>query len=1139
MDPRTESRVLRLAIAKGLLHWEDLDAVADRLPEREETAENTIGGARWLQALRASGRLDGTALDELAALAAELERDRDSLTPDLSGTALKLTSSRVVTPPPDALGLTELPLELRFLLGWERYRVESFLGAGGMGSVYKAFDPTLNRYVALKFLQWNDPTLAERFLHEARAQARVDHPNVCRVYEVGEVEGRPYIAMQYIEGRSLAELRDELSLEAKVRLVRDVARAVHAAHKNGLIHRDLKPGNILVEAGDDGGLHPYVVDFGLAREQDEQGLTRTGMLSGTPAYLAPEQAQGSSLDRRTDVYSLGVVLYELLTGTPPFMAPNAAAILVRLLQEEPEPPRKLRPNTPADLETLILKCLEKDPGRRYDSARALAEDLDRYLEGEPVQARPSGWGYRLGKKVRKNKALTAVVAAACLALAVMGAASLRAQWQAQERAELAQRFGQRVKDLEANMRYEALLPRHDTTARKADIRRELAAIRSEMVRLGPIAEGPGHYAIGRCYLALHQYETAREHLEKAWNAGHQTSEVASALGRALGFLYEKNLADVTRNQSKDLNQATRAEIESSYRKPALAFLKEGSGSAAESSPYLTGLIAFYEGRYPEALARARTAYREAPWFYEAAQLEAEVYAAEADDAAEVGRHAQAVQLYDRSGEIYRRLLASVPSDASLYASDCGRRARKIEAELAVRSLPEDQVRDALTLCDRALEVDPELSEALGQKARLLWRRGEQLFRSGEDPRPDLTAAIALCERAIAVNPKDALAYANMAIALRVLTIWDMERGMDPSAKLVRGIEAARKAVELQPERATNHSSVGSSYLALATHQQRRGIDPRRTLERAVASYNRATELNPTYAPAYTSLGNTWKMIAESQMAQGLDPTLSLSRAAGSLERSARLNPNSALVFNNLGNIYLTQAEYLLDRGSDPRQALEQAAASYRRAIAVKPDYLLGHYNLGYTQRSLALALLERGEDPAPALQAAEASLQEALRLNPADADSFLEQGRCDLVAARWAARQKRDPEPLLQKAGQALARAETLNPSGAEIFLTQAMAQRYRAEWELSQGRRPQQAIREGLSRIAKAQAINPEEARYLAMKGALHHLAARLETDPTRRSEQESQAVVALEKALKMNPLLKREYGAILAESQRQRKST
>ncbi len=177
--------------------------------------------------------------------------------------------------------------------------------------------------------------------------------------------------MQHIEGKSLAELRGELSPEAIVRLVRDVARAIQAAHKTGLIHRDLKPANILVATDDKGGHHPYVVDFGLARDQEETDLTHTGMISGTPSYLSPEQAQGMPLDRRSDVYSLGVILYEMLSGRPPFQGTSPAHVLVRVLQEEAEPLRKIAPSVPPDLETIITKCLEKDPARRYDSARAL------------------------------------------------------------------------------------------------------------------------------------------------------------------------------------------------------------------------------------------------------------------------------------------------------------------------------------------------------------------------------------------------------------------------------------------------------------------------------------------------------------------------------------------------------------------------------------------------------------------------------------------------------------------------------------------------------------------------------------------------------------------------------------------------
>ena len=438
MNPPVESNLLRLAIAQGLLRWEDLDAVSEHLPEEGGDGEAPLLG-RWVRALMEAGLLTR---EDIERLTTEVRAAQEDLTPDIGGFRpwpAPGSPSTVAPPPPPP---SPFPPELRFLTSWPRYRVERLLGAGGMGTVYKAFDPTLGRWVALKFLHRNDAQQTERFLREARAQARITHPNVCQVHEVGEAEGRPYIAMQYIDGRSLGELCEELSLETKVRLVGDVARAVHAAHRTGLIHRDLKPGNILLARDEGGEVHPYVVDFGLAMAQDEVSLSRTGMISGTPAYVSPEQAQGQPLDRRTDVYSLGVVLYELLGGQPPFTGANLARILVQLVQEDPRPLRQIAPTVPEDLETIVAKCLEKDPARRYESARDLAEDLERFLDGEPIRARPAGWAYRTGKRLRKNRALAAVSIAAVIALLALGLLSLRAQWQARERARLAQRFGE-------------------------------------------------------------------------------------------------------------------------------------------------------------------------------------------------------------------------------------------------------------------------------------------------------------------------------------------------------------------------------------------------------------------------------------------------------------------------------------------------------------------------------------------------------------------------------------------------------------------------------------------------------------------------------------------------------------------------
>jgi tRNA A-37 threonylcarbamoyl transferase component Bud32 len=273
-----------------------------------------------------------------------------------------------------------------------KYETAVLLGKGAMGEVYKAYDPVLQRFVALKYLRKDDPDLAERLLREARLQARVGHDLVCKVYEVGADEGRPFMAMEYIDGRTLEQLAPEMTLYEKLAVMRDVSEAVHSAHETGLIHRDLKPQNIIVERQPDGVFKPHVLDFGLAREYEASGTTETSGMAGTPAYMAPEQARGDVrlLDRRTDVYALGAVLFRLMVGRPPFEGTHMD-IAVRVLHAYPVPPRRLDPGLPADVETIILKCLEKEPQRRYQTAQALARDLQRFLDDQPIEARPPDW----------------------------------------------------------------------------------------------------------------------------------------------------------------------------------------------------------------------------------------------------------------------------------------------------------------------------------------------------------------------------------------------------------------------------------------------------------------------------------------------------------------------------------------------------------------------------------------------------------------------------------------------------------------------------------------------------------------------------------------------------------------------------
>ena len=300
------------------------------------------------------------------------------------------------------------------------YELPEEIGRGGQGVVYRAHQKSLNRTVALKVIglgYWATEAHLKRFRREAEAAASLDHTGIVPIYEVGERDGSCYFSMKFIDGGQLDEVarRTQMSIRQSAELIAKVARTVHYAHKHGILHRDIKPGNILLDAKSE----PLLTDFGLARlVETESTVTRTMDVLGTPSYMAPEQAVGNNaaVSSSTDVYGLGAVLYQLLTGQPPFAGGTTYETIKLLFDTEPRQPRQLNPKIDSDLSTICLKCLEKDPKRRYSSALALAEDLERWLKHEPIQARRTGIFDRGRKWVRRNPT-SALLAASLITLA--------------------------------------------------------------------------------------------------------------------------------------------------------------------------------------------------------------------------------------------------------------------------------------------------------------------------------------------------------------------------------------------------------------------------------------------------------------------------------------------------------------------------------------------------------------------------------------------------------------------------------------------------------------------------------------------------------------------------------------------------
>ena len=585
--------------------------------------------------------------------------------------ALPSSIATVTVEPSKLVPGSEFPIA-----NWERYEFIKLLGRGGMGAVFKARDRRLNRLVALKFIRSADPQMAIRFLQEARAQAHIDHVNVCKVYEVGEVERQPYIAMQLVDGQSLDSAAAAMTLTDKVVLMRQVAEAMHEAHKLGIIHRDLKPDNIMVERQADGRLSPVIMDFGLARESTEgQGLTETGAVMGTPAYMAPEQARGDvrAIDRRSDVYSLGATLYEVTVGTPPFTADGVVELLLKVLNEEARPLRTYLRSVPPDLETIVMKCLNKEPSQRYDSAKALAEDLGRHLAGEPIVGKRVPLRQQLLRRLRKHRGLVSVGALSLVVVLSLGANLLRQRavasrerTRAAEQSRLERELAQQIKDMEWLLRSARQLSLHDLGREKKIVRKHMAQLQAELGNYGSFGGALAHYAIGRGHMALHEYPQALVELQQAIAQGDQSAEVHYALGFVLGKHFEQAMYEARLSGGGDWANKQLKEIEPKYLTPAITSLQRSRALKFDAPGYLEGLIAFYRRDYDEALRQADAALIQAPWLYEAAKLAGDVHLERALQARDRGHQAVAATEFSAAVQRYEEAAKEGRSDADVY-----------------------------------------------------------------------------------------------------------------------------------------------------------------------------------------------------------------------------------------------------------------------------------------------------------------------------------------------------------------------------------------------------------------------------------------------------------------------------------------
>lgn len=934
------------------------------------------------------------------------------------------------------------------LYHWDRYELLEFLGQGGMGTVYRARDLVLGREVAIKLLLRVDPESRQRLLYEARALARIDHPHICKIYEIGEVEGRDYIAMQLVVGVSLSDAFPQLSLEERVAVMRTVALAIHEAHRLGFVHRDIKPSNIMIERTVDGQPHPRVMDFGLARDLAGSQLTATNMVIGSPPYMAPEQAQSSrDIDPRTDVYGLGATLYELVAGQPPFSADASPLVVMHaVLTQDPAPPRSIVPTLPRDLETIILKCLNKAPEKRYESARALAEDLGRYLDHKSILGRRLSLLERSWLEVRRHRALATVLGLALLWSLGLGAYGLYSVIRARQQANLAATLAQDVKATEWVLRVVREMPPHDTSPERRLIRSRMESIQAQSDVLGAWSRGPVLYALGRGELLLNNVDQAFEHLQRAAQVGVDTPELHYALGLVYGARYERAAAQVRYRGDPTWRVRQRRELARTYLEPALGQLdrldqldrlgqlgqlEKGRALHLESPEFLAALVAFYREQYEAAETRAERVLTDTPWVYEARVLQGHARLARARAELDRGVYEPARRELAQALRYYRQAAEIGSNDATVYEAIADGLLE--EAEIDRRQGRPSKALDAvIAACDQALVVESTRIACHVTRARALWQRVHDLPTVGHAPQEALDASVAAARRAVALDPRHALARDALGNAYLDRGVGAWAQGEDPRPSWKLALVEFAQAIAVQPDFPWAFNDLGVTHRQWGAYQQQHGEDPRPEYAAALVSYRRALAVDPQYLYACSNLVDLHAQLAEDTVHQGHDPRDEVAAAVREGERCQAIDRNFYAVPTNMVRAELAYAGYLIDAGQDPRPVFERTGVHLEQLRRLAPTDVRYSLFVALWRQLEARHQLGQGVDPRASLALGHQALAEATRLAPGCGDCEIVHARLYRVAADWAERTGQPEVPSLEAAWRAAERAVKFEPDNAE-----------------------------------------------------------------------------------------------------------
>ncbi len=849
---------------------------------------------------------------------------------------------------------------------------------------------------------------------------------------------------------------------------------------------------------------------------------------GTPGFMSPEQARGEvrTLDCRTDVYSLGATLYSVLAGSPPFDDETVVNILLKVMNEQAPSLHQKVPSIPKAIDTIVDKCLSKEPQQRYQTARALAEDLTRFLEQKRIIGRKVGLLQRLVWRAKNNRPLAAAVLAFCLTLLGSLGYGARTYLQgvqkermAKRQAELAQRLGAEMKDMEWLLRTARSMPIHDLNREKKIVRARMTALQTEFAGFGAAGRPLAHYALGRGHMGLHEYPEALKELEQAIAQGFVQGDAYYALGVVLGKHYEQAMYEARLAGGGDWAKKQLQEIEPKYLTPAIEALKQARAAKSVAPEYLEALIAFYQRDFDTTLKRAEVAQQAAPWLYEATKLQGDVHLERALQARDSGKYDEAEREFAAAVKQYTEAGAIGESDGEVFEGLAEAWVRTIEMAANRGQSTDAGYQSAVAASDKITMSEPNsITGHLKKSFAAMLTMG--LVGIGKSSTERVQQCLRETEAVLERQPEHPYARDVAADCNLFASDLAQSKGDDPEPLLRKPMELLEPAVKRNPQFLWGLNDLATAYAALGVYLQSKGnAQAKQTFESSLMYAGRAMDLDAKYlTPIQNSLFLWARLISTANSESDLKQMI--VRADELYSRCMKINDKYQMCNDNYLLVYARAAQRMMEGGLDPQAQLARAFEMQAQIAKLGGAFLDAEQYSALAHYVDASQKLKKRQSPGDALTEVEGALKRCFAQADKDAMCRTIAAQAEWVNAELQPDVKRKVSTL--KEAQRKAEEATQSPEKtpeAWQVLAETHLRLARVDGVLLKDQ--ESHISQGLASVDRAMAINANHVPSRLTQGDLHLLRAQAQKPQESRRAAGLQAMQSYEQAMKLDPFL------------------